>query len=44
MLEVLAERGSQPFRFAARRYAQQALELLDPVRDADELAALREQI
>ena len=44
MLEVLAERGAQPFRFAARRYAQQALELLDPVRDADELAALREQI
>lgn len=44
MLEVLAERGAQPFRFAARRYAQQALELLDPVRDADELVALREQI
>ena len=44
MLEVLAERGAQPFRFTARRYAQKALELLDPVRDAEELAALREQL
>lgn len=44
MLEVLVERGAQPFRFTARRYAEDALNLLDPVRDADELAALREQL
>ena len=44
MLEVLVERGAQPFRFTARRYAEDALNLLDPVRDADELAPLREQL
>lgn len=44
MLEVLVERGTQPFRFAAHRYAENALNLLDPVRDAEELAAMREQL
>lgn len=44
MLEVLADRAGQTFRPAPRTYARDALQLLDPVRDADELAALRERL
>lgn len=44
MLEVLADRAGQTFRPGPRAYAQDALNLLDPVRDADELAALRERL
>lgn len=44
MLEVLADRAAQTFRSAPRSYAKDALNLLDPVRDADELAALRERL
>ena len=44
MLEVLADRAGQTFRLAPRTYARDALQLLDPVRDADELAALRERL
>lgn len=44
MLEVLASRAEQPFHFTALQYAQEACDLLDPVRDADELDAMRARL
>lgn len=44
LLEVLVDRACNTLRPGPHAYAQDALNLLDPVRDADELAALRQRL